>query len=283
MAKLYTHIKGYDKPTYVLGDLHGEINTLKRAITDNNLSNCNIIVAGDIGLGFSTRSYHINEYGVLNKFLFNQDIHLYMLRGNHDDPSYFNRKPIEDEFFLSNVKVVPDYTLLSINEHNILLVGGATSIDRMYRINSDMTRIKHFLAFYPKMTLEYVKSVIQPSYWENEQPFLNTDAIDEITEDGFRITNIVTHTAPTFAYPLTKNGIMNWLKYDSNLSFDIDKERGIMDAIYQYLIDKGHKITEWSYGHFHYHYQEIINDVKFTLLYNIDRKFDLHEICRKTE
>lgn len=286
MSKKYYHITSESKPIYVLGDMHGEISILKKYIDKYGLTNCHIIIAGDIGLGFSTRKYHADEYQELNTFLKEHNINLYLIRGNHDDPTYFNKRNmvdgvIEDEFALSNVIAVPDYTVLTIDRKNILLVGGATSIDRLYRIQGDRMRINGLLKFYPKMTAEDAMASIQPSYWEGEQPILDTDAIDEITSDGINISCVITHTCPSFSYPTTKRGLNEWMKYDSNLLFDLNKERSIMDSIYHYLIDKGHNIKEWVYGHFHTHHQEEIKNVRFTLLYNIDDKFDAYELLRE--
>lgn len=277
----YLHIIGEDKPLFVLGDLHGYIDILKRNIIQYNISDCSIVVAGDIGIGFLSRQYHINEYQNLNDFVKKYNITLYLVRGNHDDPKYFNRNIDEnDDFMLSHVKVVPDYTVLTVNNKNILLIGGAVSIDREYRKKTDNRTINELKPFYQNHTLEQIKEFVLPSYWADEMPYLDTEALDKLTADGLMISHIITHTCPSFAYPTTKDGIKYWLQFDSKLNFDIDKERAIMDNIYQYLLDKGHQIEEWVYGHYHNHNQEIINNVKLTLLYNIDRTFDLHEICR---
>lgn len=283
-AKKYFHITLQDKPTYVLGDLHGAVDTLRGGIKSRKLSDCNLIIAGDIGLGFSSYKVHLQEYQYLNKFLQSCNIELIVLRGNHDDPAYFNRDTnIDEHFLMSNVKVIPDYTVVSVNRENALLIGGATSIDRKYRIRERKTRINQWLSYHPKLTYAEADNMFSKGYWEGEQPFLSTDSIDELTEDGILISTVITHTCPSFAFPQTKKGVEEWMAYDNKLADDLDKERGTMDAIYAYLKDKGHEIKEWVYGHYHTHHQSEYENVIFTTLYNTDRQFDAHEIARKDD
>jgi hypothetical protein len=64
-----------------------------------------------------------------------------MIRGNHDDPYYFNNKV----FSYSNVELLEDYTILTVGNDNILCVGGAISIDRLYRLETDSKRVSNTL------------------------------------------------------------------------------------------------------------------------------------------
>lgn len=282
MNNNYLHINLNDLPTYVLGDLHGDIDALKREIKNRVLSKCNLIIAGDIGLGFLPRNVHLIEYRELNNFLKKSDLYLYVFRGNHDDPSYFNREIQEDdEFLMSNIKVLPDYSVLTLRDKNILVVGGAISIDRLFRKGRDKQAIKTWLEFYPKCTEEDARKILQPLYWENENVFLNTDVIDKISEDNIQITHVITHTCPKFAFPTDKKGVIGWMKTDDKLSDDLDKERTVLSALFDYLCDKNHPLESWTYGHFHAHHQELINNILFTTLFETDRRFDAFEICRK--
>ena len=56
-----------------------------------------------------------------------------MVRGNHDDPSYFNKEKIKHE----RCRTIPDYSIIQACGHNILCIGGAVSIDRNYRKKHD--------------------------------------------------------------------------------------------------------------------------------------------------
>ena len=51
------------------------------------------------------------------------------VRGNHDNPAYFDGAMFNAKRFIT----VPDYSILQACNHTILCVGGAISIDRIYR------------------------------------------------------------------------------------------------------------------------------------------------------
>ena len=279
----YLHIKLEDNklPIYCLGDLHGFTDILHRHIKNNDLKDCILIICGDIGLGLNSIGYLAKLYSNFNNFLKSRNIFVYAFRGNHDDPSYFNRDVNNDDnFYLSNLKLVPDYTVLTVNNENILMIGGAVSIDRSKRKISDKQRIKHTLEFYPKSQRKKQLLSIPLSYWDNELPVFDPKIIDKLTEDGISINYVLTHTCPSFAFPITKDGVKHWFPYDSHLEADLDKERAIMDSIYHYLLDKGHNIKQWIYGHYHTHHQETVNNIRFVTLINVDYDFDAYEIAR---
>lgn len=72
------------------------------------------------------------DYKKLQKRLASNNCWLVMLRGNHDNPAYFNTIPIKHRRFLT----ISDYSVIQACNHNILCVGGAVSVDRSYRKSS---------------------------------------------------------------------------------------------------------------------------------------------------
>lgn len=284
MVNEYTLLKFENQPVYCIGDLHGAWNLLKQFIEEKDIENCIIIICGDIGIGFEHNEVTSKKLEVLNKFLKLRDITLIGFRGNHDNPFLFNRK-IEDVdknelFWYSNLKLVPDYTVIQVNGKNLLLIGGATSIDRLMRMESYHERILKLRQAYPILTEDAAKEIIVPSYWDNEIPFVKEDIIEKLREDGILITHVITHTCPSFAYPRHKNNIKIWLENDDLLEGDLNYERSVMDNIYSFLLDNFHPLEEWVYGHYHTHHQEDINGIRFTTLHNTDKKFDPYEITR---
>lgn len=273
-----------DQPVYCLGDLHGAWPLLKQWIKQYNIENCIMIICGDIGMGFEKDELTESKLLAFNKFLRLRGITLFGLRGNHDDPAYFNREIKDPEkvekYFYSNLKLVPDYTILNVSQKNLLMIGGAVSIDRVYRKENYKNRISTLLTAYPSFTEEDAKDFLPPSYWEDELPFVNPDIIHSIKKDGILISHVLTHTCPSFAFPTHKNGIKGWIEKDENLKNDLDYERSVMDNIYSLLLDDANPIEEWVYGHFHKHHQEDHNGIRFTTLANTDSKFDPYEITR---
>ena len=127
----------------------------------NNLSNSVLICAGDIGVGFKNIEYYNKMFSTLNAVLRKMNSVLYCIRGNHDDPSYFNDNKINK----SNIKLIKDYSVISVGDKNILCVGGAVSIDRKYRISNYQRRLDSYMLLM-QSTLEDAMKHIFPSYWE---------------------------------------------------------------------------------------------------------------------
>ncbi|MCK9574650.1 MAG: metallophosphoesterase [Candidatus Pacearchaeota archaeon] len=209
----------------VVGDNHGKWGELGYRIRERyKIRDSVICIAGDIGMGFEKTGFYLDEFKKLNRILENTNNVLFMVRGNHDDPSYFqgDKAPLVDMF--SRIKLVPDYFLLETGPANILFVGGATSIDRTQRVEGS-------------------------SYWSNEQCVYDPIAIANLTD---KVTVVVTHTAPKFADPTTKTGIMGWFNEDWRLIDECEKERHNMTMIYDHLKKNDHEIKYWCYGHFHF-------------------------------
>ena len=126
-----------------VGDIHGELCRLYDIVEET--SDSTIIQVGDFGRGLAPSAKTIGEDDPVSGFkMGSEEMGLYRLnerarkknntifaiRGNHDDPSYFEEDS-EDPF--SNIKFLPDYHVLSLDDINILCVGGAVSVDRYLR------------------------------------------------------------------------------------------------------------------------------------------------------
>ena len=257
---------------YAIGDIHGEFGTLLFHIRQYNIGNCGIIACGDIGLGFYTEACHVKELKDVNKKLKEHNIVLFLFRGNHDDPAYFNR---ETPFIaLSNIKIIPDYTVITATNQdderevvNILCVGGGISVDRIDR----KTRMKIAAKKYQNFTGcsdETAWAKVRREYWEDEnviydEQFLN-DNLTDVTD--LPIHCVCTHTCPSFIFPTTKNGIAWFLNNDGNLEHDLNEERGAMDKLHQWLKAHNHPVEHWYYGHFHMHNNESKDGIQFHLI-----------------
>ena len=80
------------KKVVVCGDIHGEFETLVYNLKINNITDSLIIVAGDCGFGFHKASYYDMLYKRLAPKLRTQGNIIFFVRGNHDDPDYFDGK-----------------------------------------------------------------------------------------------------------------------------------------------------------------------------------------------
>lgn len=237
------------------GDIHGEFETIVYKL--NQYENTVLIVCGDIGMGFYKDEYYYSLFKKLNSKLSKQNNHLLLFRGNHDDPAFFSGSFKK----YPHIYLIPDYSVISVNKTNVLCVGGATSIDRKYRIETEWRTGKK-------------------TYWgEAELPYYDSEKLNGINQQFAHAIHLVaTHTAPSFAYPTSKANIATWIAADEGLNDLLDKERAIMDQLFANLQKLQPNITDWYYGHFHEHKLEQHYSIDFHLCdcceINEFRKFD---------
>jgi len=214
-------------PLYFLGDHHGVWSNVFSKITKHTLENCILFSVGDVGIGFQSRSAEIEHTKKLNHLFSEKNIHFLAIRGNHDDPSYFNGP---NRINLSNFQLLPDYTLLSHNGLTLLGIGGATSIDRCER--------------WPGT-----------SYWFDEGILVQSHLLQ-------KADILATHTAPLQCFPQGHNQIVHhWAQKDPQLLEDLRTERHILQEMFEKIQPQHH-----FYGHFHDSHRETIGGCHHVLL-----------------
>lgn len=89
---------------------------------------------------------------------------------------------------------------------------------------------------------------------------------------------MVTHTAPDFCEKRSKSGLTEWAKLDPHLLNDIALERLSMTSLYDELVENGHILRRWFYGHFHANCYQCHENVCFVML-NIHENRNLSNTC----
>lgn len=220
----------------LIGDIHGTFRTLVKEI--ENGTEKNIIQVGDFGLGFRTRGRDLEFLRELDGLLKEKGKKLYVLRGNHDDPSFWNGQ-YDDSF--ENIDLVTDYSIVTIEGYKVLFVGGALSIDRKQR----------------------AKGV---DYWEGEEFQYEEDVLLDSFKQWGNPDIVVTHTAPSLCYPREFNDLVySFARLDSTLLTDLSVERSLVDRLYD-VVRAQQQPKYWVYGHFHSDRQEERDGTKFILL-----------------
>jgi DNA repair exonuclease SbcCD nuclease subunit len=220
-----------------MGDLHGNFDYLRYIIkiSQDKYRNTVIIQTGDFGVGFIKYQRQANVLGEFNKFLKLYNIVMYCIAGNHDDRSYFDGK-----FVLSNLKLMPDYSVLEIEGSRILLIGGAISVDRTDR-------------------------KLNESYWINEKFVLDKEKIGKLEN----IDIVATHTAPDFCRPFNTLGfgelVNHYSKQDEFLKHELTLERQSLTEMWNLLKEKN-KVEYYFYSHFHSSYSMFYDNCRFVLL-----------------
>lgn len=223
-----------------IADIHGALVEAVGSINDKGLRNCAVFQAGDFGIGFELDNKEIRKLKNMNTLLRKIGVTMYVTRGNHDDPKWFDGR-----IDLSNLKLLPDYTVVELGLRKVMVVGGAVSVDRMGRTAYIKRNDGH----------NHV------GWWPGEWPVYDEAKIDA----AGKVDVIVSHTCPDFCEPLNKNGIMNFLAKDRGLWDDLRLERNIMSKIYD-RVSSHRKPDLWVYGHFHINHTMYFQDTKFVAL-----------------
>lgn len=206
------------KRIIICGDIHGEFRELVFKLTDKGIDNSAVIVVGDCGFGFEKPNYYRNNiYNRIIRKLTKSNIDLYFIRGNHDNPDYFNGDQIIN---LPRFKTISDYSILLTDFGNILCIGGATSIDKELRVPFE-------------------------SWWEGERPLKKN--MDELPRN---INIILSHEGPIEFDPVVyRNEQMSLETYQM-----IIKDRSYLGTVLKELSPKHwlfghyHKNLSGSWG-----------------------------------
>lgn len=212
---------GNEKTLGFIGDIHGDFQKLMD-IT-KKYSNVVFIIAGDCGFGFpDTKIDKIKKLvsKMIMPFLTKRNMYFVFVRGNHDEPNFFQDKLFRAEINTDRFILVSDYSLIKINGKNILCVGGAVSVDRRFRTTNS-------------------------SYWYEEEML---DFEPMIYENGIDI--ICAHTVDRNIIEYSLQSMPEWLrisfKEDKKLTPDVDRENKICRNLLEY-----YKPKHWIHGHYH--------------------------------
>lgn len=179
-----------------------------------------IIILGDAGLNFWLN----NTDKKYKKLLNNQGYHIYCVRGNHEErPENLGYKLDYDFDVFGMVYYDPDFDNIryfvdsgeyQIGKYSVLVIGGAYSIDKDYRL------------------------AVGWNWFEEEQ--LNEEERDQILSKvkGKQYNTVLSHTCPeSFKYCATKG----------NLIFGIDNTM----ELFLENIKENISYDRWYFGHFH--------------------------------
>lgn len=193
---------------------------------DKSIKGTIFIVIGKTRIGV-TNNYEdeMKRFQYLNEFAKKCEILIGFIRGNSDNPDFFNKMPL----VLSNVFTIQDYTLIKTGKYNFVACGGGISFDKKWKIKNK----ENILSLNTKIKFN--------EYFDNENFVYDSEKINEIINCEDKIDGFI-----TFRGILNKNdeGFKYWTDDDKDLSDEIQKERDIITSLYKLLKEKKN-ITWW--------------------------------------
>ena len=125
-----------------------------------------------MAFGFEKKEYY-EQIVRRNAKRMNQDNNwIVFVRGNHDNPAYFDGAMLNFKRFVAVPPIIPFYKFVIIPS---LCVGGAISIDRIYRIN-EWNRNKYRVHSNESQENDISRNL----YWQNEVPVYDPNKMDAI-------------------------------------------------------------------------------------------------------
>lgn len=240
-----------------IGNFNGNVDLIKDAIS--GIFDSVIICTGDLYIGKIEFNDDVERIASLQYILHSNNCKFVIIRGNHDNPKYFKRRSSfisEMKEIAEDVYLAQDYSVIQLEDKNILCIGGARSIDRF-------------------LTIKKI------DYWQNED--IQTPPMDfyeELNNNDIKVDIIVSHSAPLFAKPdeyskklkYYNSYLMNaCAMYDPSLKNDVYLERLLLKGIYEKLNNK-HHIKYYIYGHFNKSIESVYNKTNMVSLNSKDIK-----------
>lgn len=237
---------------YITGDTHGNIDfsKLKRYFSKRYVTRKDyLIILGDAGIVWSKKDFYINDYYLLG-------LTVLFVDGNHENFELLNLFPVVEyngakcHLLYSDVYHILRGEIINLNGLSFFCMGGATSIDKSYRIN----RI---------------------SWWEEEN-ISNSDilnGLNNLDKVNYHVDYVLSHCAPSFVV----KKMFNYQK-DSNTEI-LEKFQSQIDFKYWYF---GHYHENKRWNNYRCFYGDILEikktnatkDIKYKTL--VFRNGNLH-------
>ena len=218
-----------ERQLWICGDIHGELSGLVRNAVNCGISCADVLVVGDFGVGFGRPKSMDVAYGKVRATLEKNDICIYTIRGNHDNPAFFDGKHDFDRLHF-----LPDQSIVELCGKRIYPVGGAVSAD--IDLVDPLSRKSRRMINDSLIKFGSSKRV----WWPDEAPMQFAEGLPETADI------VVSHEAPlSFDPPLMQADHMRdetWQK--------IVKSRKYLDYVLQTV-----KPVLWFYGHYHSHFE----------------------------
>lgn len=226
---------------YITGDKHGDFREIFYFCYENKTTLDDImIILGDAGI-----NYYGNEKDyILKNSLLQYPITFFCIHGNHEERpeniKTYKTKRFHDgivyyEEDYPNILFAKDGEVYNFNNHKVLVIGGAYSVDKYFRLESGY------------------------NWYESEQPNEETKefVISKLKSMDNKVDIILSHTCP--------------YKYLPREMFLEGIDQSTVDNSTEYFLDEIEQITDyknWYCGH--YHTDKTVDKIIF-MFHNIEK------------
>ena len=209
---------------YITGDKHGEFKEVFEFCHEQKTNTNDImIILGDAGINYFANE---RDYTLKNSLL-EYPITFFCIHGNHEErpeniKSYKTKKFHEGLVYYEkdypNILFAKDGEVYNFNNKNVLVIGGAYSVDKYFRLQYGY------------------------NWYKSEQPSEETKkcVLDKIHSLGNKVDVILSHTCP--------------YKYLPRETFLTGIDQSKVDNSTEYFLDEIEENTDyklWYCGHFH--------------------------------
>jgi predicted phosphodiesterase len=210
---------------YCIGDIHGKFPELTQVLNELPIG-AQIVCVGDIGLGFSD-SLSPECLAEVDAAATSRDQKVWLMRGNHDAPEIWLQHRSEWNSSLKSIRIPSDIHRMKVDNINIIMVGGATSLDR-----------------------SHPDRVEGQTWWHNEAVAANAPRQVGLMVDAYgRADILITHAGPFEAQPpisRDKETFDHYSKDDPTLAGQVKIERELLSQIVE--TSQARTVV---YGHYH--------------------------------
>ena len=224
----------------IRGDCHGQFDWIKKQLDNYQPEETAIIILGDAGFDFYLNKTDTHKKEYVEAFGY----YIYCVHGNHEERACHiagNILEYDDavEGFVwynpdyPHIRFFRDYDIYNINGYSILVIGGAYSVDKEWRL----------------MRAGYINEIDnnpKKSGWFNSEQLSSNEMndcmemLDEFNSNCGNFDFIFTHTCP-----------MRWQPTDLFLnSIDQSKVDKSMEKFLDEVVDKVDWFI-WCFGHYH--------------------------------
>ncbi len=220
---------------YITGDTHRRFNRFLIPTLEDEKDNL-MIISGDAGI-----NYYLNQEDIFIKdYLSEYNMSFFIIQGNHEERPENISTYHEEDMFNGKVYMEEDYPklifakngeLYNINDNSFLVIGGAYSVDKYYRLKNNLQWFKD-----EQLTKEEQEAILK-------------------AYTGEKVDFILSHTCP--------------YKYIPKEAFLPGINQDLVDNSMEYFLDQIEEnidYKKWYCGH--YHISKEIDKLEF-LYYDI--------------